>query len=210
MLIPSNQASAPFGPLNLNAYIPPGVGTPIKVCTSNSGGNHVILITSTGNVLVWGGTNSYGEHGRGVSGTGATLIASTYENIKTVSGYDSTFLNEFFIEAACGISHTLLLAQSGNLYACGRSQFGQVGNGTNSDSINRFVLIGTGFAKIAAGGLHSAAIKNNGDLYCWGNNIFGQLGLGAGAPNANIPTLVASLSNVQQISCGFYHTIAIR
>jgi alpha-tubulin suppressor-like RCC1 family protein len=196
-----NVSQSFSSPVNLESFILAGLGQASQVFCGNF---HNVLITSLGNVLTWGGNNLYGELGIATNSNSSRLY---YNNLKDGFGYDQSFTSQTFIQAACGVSHTLLLSDSGNLYSCGRNQFGQLGDGTFTDR-NRFNLIGTGFAKISAGAWFSAAIKNNGDLYVWGHNSFGQVGNGTTVA-LNAPTQII-LSNVQKVSCGYTHTLAIR
>ena len=78
------------------------------------------------------------------------------------------------VDIAAGTDHNLALDQQGNLWAWGRNDDGQVGNGTtNYQSIPIQIMSGHKFKKISAGNGISAAIDNEGYLYVWGksNNL---------------------------------------
>src|SRR5690606_22767303 len=68
--------------------------------------------------------------------------------------------------------------EDGSLWAWGRNNYGQVGNGTTT-SINIPVNIGTGdiWDLSAAGGAHILAKRSDGTLWGSGWNMYGQLGL---------------------------------
>lgn len=58
---------------------------------------------------------------------------------------------------------------------------------------------------------HYAAIKNDGTLWTWGENNFGQLGLGVvDSVIRAAPVQVGSDTDWKQVSCGTFHTMAIK
>ena len=61
-------------------------------------------------------------------------------------------------------SHTLAVKADGSLWAWGRNNYGQIGDGSTTDRWAP-VQIGTGFASVAAGASHTAAIKSDGSLW---------------------------------------------
>ena len=77
------------------------------------------------------------------------------------------------VQIAAGGYHSLALFSDGSLYAWGDNEYGQLGDGTNTNR-NIPVMIGTGFTAISAGDSHSLALKGN-VLYAWGNNNSGEL-----------------------------------
>ncbi len=84
-----------------------------------------------------------------------------------------------FVQVSIGYHHALAVAEDGTLWAWGRNEEGQVGNGTTTWQ-KRPVQIGTDqdWKQVRAGTRHSMALKTNGTLWAWGGNSAGQLGLG--------------------------------
>lgn len=69
------------------------------------------------------------------------------------------------------------------------------------------------YQTISMGSLHTAAIKPDGSLWVWGVNNDGQIGNGADPRDKETYyqyTPVKVLDNVVSVSCGNYHTAAIR
>jgi hypothetical protein len=67
--------------------------------------------------------------------------------------------------------------KSGALYCWGYNGYGQLGDGTTTNSNTPVAVtnMGSGVTAVAAGAYHTCAIKS-GALYCWGLNNYGQLG----------------------------------
>jgi alpha-tubulin suppressor-like RCC1 family protein len=73
--------------------------------------------------------------------------------------------------------------------------------------------------QISAGGNHSLALDEYGNVWSCGDNGYGQLGLGGGATRTNKVSLgdnknrnkftKTKLNNIQQISAGKYHSLAL-
>ncbi|HYV93795.1 MAG TPA: hypothetical protein VE978_18610, partial [Chitinophagales bacterium] len=80
---------------------------------------------------------------------------------------------------AGGGFHSLAICSDSTIRAWGYNNYGELGNGTNTDS-NFPVQVGslTGITAIAGGVDHSLALKNNGTVWASGSNAFGSLGNG--------------------------------
>lgn len=76
-------------------------------------------------------------------------------------------------------SHTCGLTAGGTAYCWGFNNFGQLGDGTQTERIQPTpVLGGLTFSSIATGGEYTCGIATGGAAYCWGVNFGGQLGDG--------------------------------
>lgn len=77
---------------------------------------------------------------------------------------------------SCGHNHTVILTESGRIYAAGSNLSGQLGTKNKKGSslfVKTVVPETLKFKKISAGS-HSAAISLEGDLYLWGTGTFGE------------------------------------
>jgi alpha-tubulin suppressor-like RCC1 family protein len=109
-----------------------------------------------------------------------------------------------------GLNHTISLKPDGTAWAWGQNNFGQLGNGTNTNSNTPVQVWGlTGVIAIAAGAHHSLAVESDGTVRAWGMNNFGQLGDGTYVSN-NIPVQVSGLTNIASISAGLLHSVALK
>jgi alpha-tubulin suppressor-like RCC1 family protein len=114
---------------------------------------------------------------------------------------------------AAGTFHSLAVLVDGSLWAWGNNQFGQLGDGTNSDRAQP-TKIGDGFVQVAAGDYFSLARKADGSVFAWGRNNEGQLGDGS-TTNRTTPTALpgrfshitasAAASLAQDPVGGLYH-----
>ena len=83
------------------------------------------------------------------------------------------------VAVAAGMSHSLVLRKDGSVWATGKNDYGQLGDGTII-SRNVFVLVvSKGAQAVAAGYWHSMVMSEHGDVWATGVNDSGQLGDGS-------------------------------
>lgn len=112
---------------------------------------------------------------------------------------------------AKGTYYTVAKKTDGTLWAWGYNNYGQLGDGTNTNKSTP-TQIGTqaNWQSFAAGASHTAAIKTNGTLWTWGYNNSGQLGDGTWATYRNTPLQIGTATNWQSVAAGDSHIIAIK
>ena len=90
------------------------------------------------------------------------------------------------------------------------SQLG-INNTTNSLTPVTTFAGGTTWKQVSAGNQHTAAVKTDGTLWSWGSAANGRLGTNDTTPTRSTPvTTFSGGTDWKQVSCGEYHTAAIK
>jgi alpha-tubulin suppressor-like RCC1 family protein len=173
-----------------------------------AGANHSLAATSSGQLYAFG-YNREGELGNVINN--GTLNPNPTPALVTLPGQIGAVT-----QLAAGASHSLALTSSGQLYAFGDNEFGELGNvshnntGAANPTPTLVTLPGQSGAvtQIAAGAFHSLVLTSSGQLYSFGYNDDGELGTltnsGTTTPNPT-PTLVGlsgQIGRVTQIAGG--------
>lgn len=159
-----------------------------------AGNEHTVALKNDGTVWSWG-YNRYYKLGYG-NGWSNYTIPGKVDRISDVK------------EIAAGYDHTVVLKEDGTVWAWGLNNYGQLGDGTNSNLDSEIVQSMSGVTKIAAGDYHTAALASDGTVWTWGCNTNGQLGDGT-TVSRYVPTQVANVSDIIDIEAGSYNTLAL-
>lgn len=148
-------------------------------------------------VYCWG-INGYGQLGDGrYLGTGSIENASIIDSVIPVKvRQDPGVLAGKNIEKMFIAQwHTCVLSTDGLMYCWGRNNFGQLGDGTTTDSPVAIQVGGALAGKVITdiGGTRdvSCAIAE-GKIYCWGSNSSGTTGRNTASGNTTTPSLVTA------------------
>lgn len=117
------------------------------------------------------------------------------------------FNDEKISQIVCGQSHTIFVTSSGQCYACGSNNVGQLGIGDTENTPQPELISGLSeVVQAACGYWHTAFVTRTGQLYLCGGNNYGQLGLDITDKYIIRPTPIPKFNNIVQVSCGQFHT----
>lgn len=112
-------------------------------------------------------------------------------------------------QLAAGGDFTCGRIQAGAVYCWGGNSAGQLGDGTNTDSVRPVATLVTSSTVVAAGTAHACAADGSGVL-CWGSNSAGQLGDGTTTDSsAPVRALVSGTAGVTAVAAGRAHSCAV-
>jgi len=158
------------------------------------------MLTENGQAWVWGSNGTYGALGDG------GVITTTIEAIPIYGLSNVTSIST-------GAEHSLALMQDGTVWAWGRNNNGQLGDGTKTNRLTPVQVPNlSGIVAISAGGVHSLAIKDDGTVWSWGYNYDGQLGDGTNGPNGakSTPAQMSGLSGIVAVEAGINYSLALK
>lgn len=181
------------------------------------GTSHVCAVLDNGSVKCWG-RNNRGQLGVGSTTTWGTATGNM-AGLPTVNlGTGLTAKN-----VRAGSEHTCAHLNDDTIKCWGRSNSGQLGQGTTSvigDASTEMgnnlpvTSLGTGLtvSSMYLEAAHTCAWMDNGDLKCWGYGFYGELGKGStsnlgtsAAQMGNNLTGISTNSTLSQVAIGVNH-----
>ena len=181
-----------------DSYIPVNVtGLGSGVTSVSAGYYHTCAVLSSGGVKCWG------LNGAGQLGNGTTSTASAPVNVNSLS------YGVWSIVA--GYNYTCALIIDGSVKCWGGNNSGQLGDGTNTNSLTPVDVngLGSNIIALSAGQYSACALVSSGSVRCWGSNSSGQIG-DSTRNNSSVPVDVTGLTpDVTAITSGAMHSCAI-
>ena len=179
--------------------------TPVTTLTGGTdwkqvacGQEYTSAIKTDGTLWTWG-YNVYGQLGDNTATNRSTPVT-------TFAGGTN------WKQVSCGYIHTAAIKTDGTLWVWGYNVYGQLGDNTTilrSTPVTTFAG-GTNWKQVSCANFHTAAIKTDGTLWTWGRGDSGQLGNAAITNRSTPVTTFAAGTNWKQVSCGSFHTTAIK
>jgi alpha-tubulin suppressor-like RCC1 family protein len=159
----------------------------VRFTQLSAGADHSLALTADGRLYAWG-DNTYGQLGS----SGATPT-----NVPRPVALGAAPAGTTFVQVVAGVGYSLALSTAGELFAWGRNEYGQLGDGSFARQsapvpvVTSALPVGVVFRSVAAGAFHAIALGSDARAYAWGYNIDGQLGDGTRQPR-NFPQAVAA------------------
>lgn len=155
-----------------------------------AGAAHACGVRSGGSVSCWG--LEYGPSPVSVPGVGGVsrLSAGATRSCAVAAGGSVWCWNAGgspsqvggiagAVQVASGLGHDCARFGDGSVACWGANDFGQLGDGTQNDSVHPVAVPGlTGAIDLVAGARHTCVRLGDGTARCWGHNARGQLGIG--------------------------------
>jgi alpha-tubulin suppressor-like RCC1 family protein len=194
---------------NLNGQLGNGTNTssglPVKVLLpagvtatkAAAGADFSLAVGSDGKLYSWG-LNLNGELGNGTVTNSTTPVV-----VSLPAGVTATAVS-------AGDAHSVALGSNGSVYDWGYNGFGQLGNGTTTDShvpVKVTLPAGETPIAVATGQDMTEALASDGNVYAWGDGAMGELGDGKTADE--LSPVQVNVSGVTAIAGGGYHTLVI-
>ncbi|KAG9275616.1 putative E3 ubiquitin-protein ligase HERC6 [Astyanax mexicanus] len=124
-----------------------------------------------------------------------------------------SIITEPVVGVSCGENHSLIVAENGRVFSCGRNSKGQLGRAKSKDTKQPVIEGLGGVAAVACGQEHSLALCDSGQVFSWGAGGEGQLGLSTPVSKSSKPVLIQIPMilpiPVVQIACGNIHSLAL-
>jgi alpha-tubulin suppressor-like RCC1 family protein len=172
----------------------------VKVTALAGGLYHGLALSSTGGVFAWG-WNIVGQlcNGR-TTGSDLPVKAKLSGGTKVVA-------------IAAGFAHSVAVTSTGAVFACGKNDDGELGDGGTADSdvpVKVDLPVGTKVTAVAAGAGHNLAVTSTGAVLAWGLGNEGQLGNG-GTGSSAVPVTVSlpAGTKVIAVAAGALHSLAL-
>ena len=187
-----------------------------------SGWEHNIVLSNKGEIFSFGYNQSY-QCGL----PNSNLLCKNSINDPTNI---STIYNLYAKSISCGNEHSLILSKNNEVYGIGNNEDGVLGINDIKLKSYKPILINFGekgeytkkIKQISCGTIHNLALTEDGKIFSWGAGMGGQLGhdekllkkySGGNKYYLYKPTIISSLIdmkvNVNKISCGEAHSIAL-
>lgn len=192
-----------------------------KAVVVGAGIYHSFAVDDKGDVWGWG-LNSMGQTGTGHS-TQADAEVQLPKKVKVLS--KDELGGETVVEIVGGEQHTIFLTSGGKVYACGRSNAGQLGLADDDVAFNNrshpdflpepasvtFPDEDDPVVHISAGLHNNMAVTRGGALYVWGQGTQGELGV----PDVEVktPRIIVRKEGgswaAVAVACGGQHTLGL-
>ncbi|KAG6910937.1 hypothetical protein DXG01_005991 [Tephrocybe rancida] len=192
-----------------------------KAVKIGAGSWHSFAVDDKGDVWGWG-LNSMGQTGTGYEST-ADAVVQLPQKVQRLSKEELG--GDVVQQIVGGDHHTLFLTAGGKVYACGRSNAGQLGLADDDEAFKdrmdsefitepalvTFPDMEDPIVQVSSGSHNNMAVTKGGALYCWGQGTQGELG--CADEEVKTPKIIVRKEGgawaAISVSCGGQHTLGL-
>jgi alpha-tubulin suppressor-like RCC1 family protein len=180
-----------------NRLVPTQITTLSNIIDIGGGQDHCLFLKNNGTVYACG-WNFQGE-----LGDGTTTDRHTPVQVLAVS-------NVIAVSKASAVSQwSAFIKSDGTVWACGKNDYGQFGDGTTAPRYTPSQITGLSGMKAVAGGYaYILCRKNDNTLWACGSNLYGELGDGT-TVDKHAFFQVSGISGVVAVAAGTEHSLIL-
>lgn len=190
---------------------------PVRLITVSVRDKHTLVSKTDGTVWAWG-DNRFGQLGGSTPDACGTDAEDLYPCATSAIRIDNL---PIIRAVSAGTQQSYGIDESGQVWAWGNDEYGQLGRGTFGNAVNptpALVLTDgdvpfgnspeTAAVQVSSGFIHTLALTADGTVYAWGAGGQGRLGLGD--ENArNRAAVVEGLPPIVFVQAGQFHSLAV-
>ncbi|MCM3136626.1 hypothetical protein M3629_28055, partial [Paenibacillus polysaccharolyticus] len=164
--------------------------------------NRSYAVKADGTLWAWGG--NFGATPQPMKINGVVSVTGRYALLSdgTVWDVSSSYPTKVYslenvvtIADSSSSGHALAIKRDGSVWSWGSNSYGQLGNGTTSNTSTPVKVTGLeNIQSIGAGAMHSLAVDELGQVWSWGYNGYGQLGV----PGSSSVTKAVQVGNMNR------------
>lgn len=177
---------------SLNSSVPEQIPGLTDVQSIQTDGDTAIALKNDGTLWGWGG-NGFGELGNGTANDNPNPVPEPIPGMNDVKTF-----------AVGATGSVFAIKDDGTVWAWGRNDSGQLGDGTTDNRYSPVQLTGLNNVVALTGGwFYTLALKSDGTVWSWGSNDANQLG-NADSTTANRPKpmVIPGLNNIVSLAAG--------
>jgi alpha-tubulin suppressor-like RCC1 family protein len=198
-----------FSPLSASSPITSTVVSAVTVISLWGGARSSLALKSDGTVWAWGANNCSGL-GSGACGKLGDGTQITRTIPIQVHGPGNIGYLTSITAIMAGEHENYALNSDGTLWAWGGNFFGQLGDGTYTNTVTPVQVSGLiSVTALGGRGYHNLALTSDGKVWAWGWNNHGQLGITQVITSSNVPVQVVGVTNPLTVTGGGFFSVAL-
>ena len=135
-----------------------------------------------------------------------------YDGRNRMTGYFAPNRQATYAYQAGGLRLATTVKTSGDIWSCGRNNYGQLGDGTNVQRTTPAQISNLpDITSVTTGSSSSTfALKSDGTVWACGLNNYGQLGDGTTTNRTAPVQVIKGLTGIDSVAAGLYHAVALK